>query len=89
MKYSLHIPVEQYGFIQVDDIETREEAITEYKRVAKEFQDGVGIPDSEWRENLDEYITTGKLTNGGDFYENLSTAQKFVLNEIKKSIKRR
>ena len=88
MKYTIHVPVEKYGFIQVDDVPSREEAVLEYKRVAKDFTDGAGVPDAEWREILDEYLTSGKLQNGGDFYENLSLAQKFVLNEIKKSNKR-
>ena len=88
MKYTLHVPVEQYGFIQVDDIESREEAITEYKLVAKQFTDGIGLTAKEFNEIIDEYLTTDKLINGGDFYENLSAAQKYVLNEVKKSKKR-
>jgi len=48
----------------------------------------VGLSSKEFNEILDEYIETGKMVNGGEFYEKCSRAQRLVLNEIKKSKKR-
>lgn len=87
MKYESHVPVEQYGYIAVET-DTAEEAVNEYNRIKKMFS-SPGIPEPQWRDLLDEYLSTGKVTNGGEFWEDMSELQRAVINEIKKSIKRR
>ena len=87
-KYTLHCPVEQYGFIQVDDIPTQEEAIEEYQSVMRNFVGGAGLPSKEFNEIYDTYRKTQKMENGGDFYDNLSRDQKLAINELKKSFNR-
>ena len=87
--YSIHCPVEQYGFVAAEGFKTPEEAVDAYKEVMRVNQGGVGLPAKEFNEILDTYISTGKMEDGGDFFEQLSPAQRFVINEIKKSHKRR
>jgi hypothetical protein len=49
---------------------------------------GEGLSAKDFNAILDEYLTTKKIKNGGDFWEDLSDLQKTVINEIKKSFKR-
>ena len=87
MKYTLHIPVEQYGFIQVDDIETREQAVAEYKMVNADFQNQ-GLPEEDWRAILDDLLEDQSISGDPGSMELMSPAQRYVVNEIKKSFKR-
>ena len=87
MKYILHVPVEQYGFIQVDDIETREQAVAEYKMVNADFQNQ-GLPEKEWKAILDDLLEDQSINGDPGSVELMSPAQRYVVNEIKKSFKR-
>lgn len=87
MKYTLHVPVEQYGFIQVDDIPTREEAILEYKKVAADFINE-GLDPKEFNAILDDLLDDRSISGDPGSIEKMSPAQRFVINEIKKSFKR-
>ena len=87
MKYLLHIPVEQYGFIQVDEIESREQAITEYKLVAKEFTNE-GIPIKEFEEVIDLMIEREPIQGDPGIVENFSAPQKWAFDLVRKSINR-
>lgn len=89
MKYTAHVPVEQYGFIEVELDGTAEDIAYEYQKVAKAFKGGAGIDSSKFNEVLDEYLSTGKVQNGGDVWEDMSELQRAIFQEIKKSIKRR
>lgn len=88
MKYSIHVPVEQYGFIQVDDIPSREEAIIEYKCLSSEYKDGTGMPRNEFNEILEMVILGKSIANDPGIIDGMSAVQKFVLNETKKLYKR-
>jgi len=87
MKYTLHVPVEQYGFIQVDDIETREQAVAEYKMVNADFQNQ-GLSEAEWKAILDDLLEDQSISGDPGSTELMSPAQRYVINEIKKSFKR-
>lgn len=87
-KITLHIPVEQYGFIAIEMEGCLEDAINEYKAAQRVWKVGGGLPDPQWRAVLDEYLSTGKITNGGDIYGDLSERQRDIINECKKSLKR-
>ena len=87
MKYTLHVPVEQYGFIQVDDIETREQAVAEYKMVNADFQ-SQGLPEEDWKAILDDLLEDQSISGDPGSLELMSPAQRYVVNEIKKSFKR-
>lgn len=87
MKYTLHVPVEQYGFIQVDDIESREQAVAEYKMVNADFQNQ-GLSEEDWRAILDDLLEDKSISGDPGVVETMSPAQRYVVNEIKKSFKR-
>lgn len=86
MKYLSHVPVEQYGFISVE-CDTAEEAVEQYHLIKRSYE-SKGLPEARFRLVLDEYLKTGKVENGGDFWEDMSDFQRAVINEIKKSNKR-
>ena len=87
MKYKIHLPTEQYGFIEAET-EDRDEAMTEYRRIKKILngKQSVGLDDKTWRSVLDRYLKDGKME--ADKYSEMNTDQVLVIQEIKKSIKR-
>lgn len=93
MKYTLHVPVEQYGFIQVDDIESRTQAINEYKMIRADFVDvdyheNPGLPEADWKAILDDLLEDQSIDGDPGIVETMNPAQRYVINEIKKSFKR-
>jgi hypothetical protein len=90
MKYKGHIATGNYEFLEVElEAETPQEAVEAYKAMQRAYQTGGGLPEPQWRALLDEFLSTGKVANGGDFWEELDDRQRWMCNEIKKSIKRR
>lgn len=87
MKYLCHVPTEQYGFISCEVEGSAEDAAEAYKEVKLFFGQVAKkrINDKEFGEIYDEYLKTGKVANGGEFYEDLTTVQKIELNGLKKS----
>lgn len=93
MKITYHVPVEQFGFVSLEEERTQiefEGVAHVYRSISEAFKQKPGneMPSKRFNEILDEYLETGKMVNGGDFYEELSPNQKMVINEIKKSKKR-
>lgn len=63
-----------------------------YDQLTAAFQDteaGPGIPDKDFRRIYDEYRQTGKVENGGDYYEQMSAEQKRSLGDLKRSFERK
>ncbi len=89
-KYTAHVPTEQYGFIAIDVEGDVYDAVEAYRGLQQAWKGtGAGLADQQWRDLLDEYIATGKISNGGEIWEELDERQRWLINEIKKSIKRR
>ena len=97
MKIKLHIPTEQYGFVEVEMEKNNEvsksieevvqDAIGFYKASkSPELPSGEGLDHKEWNATLDGYITVGEML--GDAYQRMSPEQQRVIQEIKKSINR-
>lgn len=94
MKITLHIPVEQYGFVAVEmegeEIsEGNAEAVADlyrYYQDAFKEKNGAGIPSKEYNTALDEYLTSN--TGNTETYLAMSPEQQRVFQEIKKSLKR-
>lgn len=86
----LTIPVEQYGNIRPKVTGTAEEIVAAYREFSEALRPKPvnEMPSKHFNEIYDEYRTTGKIVNGGDFWEELSPRQKDAINELKKSFAR-
>ena len=83
VKAKIRIPKDQYAFIELDVEDTVDNIQILYQTLIKA---DVGLPDKEWRDALDKYITTNSLESHE--YEAMSVRQKDIIQEIKRSIKR-
>lgn len=92
MKYLLHIPTEQYGFVSLEfenDIEP--ELVAElYRKQADAFKPKpVNEMDSkDFNAILDDLLDDYSIAGDPGEVEKMSPVQARILNEIKKSIKR-
>ena len=87
MKMLLHFPVEQYGFIEVEeDIGSIEEAFDVYHISAKFYKSGEGISVKDFNDALDTYLV--KETGNTEQYLSMSKQQQDVFQEIKKALAR-
>lgn len=85
MKYELHIPVEQYGFVAATlDTEDVSEIRTAYEQIRSAFKTGEGIAQKEWNAVVDQALA-GTLKLAPDLWEQMSQYQQSFLHEIKKS----
>jgi len=81
MKAKLHIPTEEYGFVEVDvEVENIDEAIALYPR------DKGGLNTPEWARVRDTFVNKGEI-NDEDF-EKLNKAQKWFIMQLQTSIRR-
>jgi hypothetical protein len=82
----IHIPTEQYGFIEAD-VETVEEAKNISDEIKSTFKDNYdGLDTKVWNKCLDHYLT--EYTMSADDYANMNKAQIACIQEIKKSMAR-
>lgn len=101
MKIKLHIPTEQYGFVEIeaesnpkieqviqDSIELYNLARSPKLPSNESYGGEVGLDPKAWRMALDEFLETGELKDGTNLYEKMSHEQKVVMQEIKKAFKR-
>ena len=88
-KHTLRIPCrEQYAYIEVEFEGTSDEAVAEYERLTRMVAEE-GLPTKEWNRFLDDYLSTRKPPHDGlEMWEKMSTSQKYIINEIKKTFKR-
>ena len=90
MKIKLHIPTEQYGFVEAEfeikGDETPDEIAEKYYFIAKGFKQQEGITDKDFNGFLDKYLreNTGDL----ETYNRMSESQKNIIQAIKRSVKR-
>jgi phage tail tape-measure protein len=97
MKTLLRIPTprtpdkeDRFGYIEFEFEGTPDEAIEEYERLTAilKGEAGTGLDSRVYNGVLDEYLTTGSISNGADLYAQMSKDQQNVIQEIKKSHKR-
>lgn len=92
MKYEaeLTIPAEQYGNIRPKVTGTAEEIVAAYREFAEALRPKPvnAMPSKQFNEIYDAYRLTGKMQDGGDFWEELSPQQQYAINELKKSFNR-
>lgn len=84
--FKIHVPVEQYGYVEAscDSPVTSKMAYDEIKNAFK--VDSEGLDQKEWNWALDKYLETN--TGDVDIYMRMSTSQKDIFQEIKRSLKR-
>ncbi len=93
MKIDLHVPVEQYGFVNVN-FETESD---DYANISKEAYDAVAdafkvrpeniLPTDEWNDFISKQLKGEKLDV--NVWEQMSPQQKWCVNEIKKAKNRK
>ena len=83
----IHIPTEQYGFIEAE-VETAQEAKDLSDEVKDTFteQSGSGLDPKSWRNCIDTYLTEYVIK--ADDYTNMNKFQNDVIQEIKKAFNR-
>lgn len=97
MKTTYHVPVEQFGFIELEMLETEEltqEAITSrieaYRAISGvvKVEAGLGLPEKDFQQALDEYLSTGTLEGGTELYAQMSAEQQKTFQTLKRAFKR-
>lgn len=90
MKYTaeIRIPTDQYAYINVQVEGEPDDIIQAYKEFSTLTKPQEGLPPKEWRTALDEYLNTNSFSNADDTYFKMNPQQQFVIQEIKKSVKR-
>lgn len=83
----LHIPTEQYGFVEVEFDGTPEESLSEYRRLSKSATGGAGLDTREFNTIIDQ-ILSEKPFVGDDIMaqiEGMNIEQTETLQAIKRS----
>jgi hypothetical protein len=96
MKSIIRLPTNQFAYIECEFEGTEQEIIdkhnelTDLYNVSKraEMPLGEGLDTKTWNRTLEEYLNTGSVVDGTNLYEQMSTIQKTVMQEIKKCFKR-
>ncbi len=91
MKYTLHIPVEQYGFVEAEyeGMSTDpDEARDFYETIKATFKVGEGISDKEFNAVVDAMMRGESIKNGTEIWPRMSESQQNVCQNIKRSMKR-
>jgi len=85
MKTSIHVPVEQYGFVLVEEVDwARMREV--YDHVKKQFQDGAGLPDKDFDQFIQAIIED--KPNQIEDLEKLSPEQHHLMQVVKRAMKR-
>lgn len=90
MKYDLHVPVEQYGFVNgVLDTDDVTEVRTAYERIKDVFAEKPAntLEDKEMTDFL--FAQIHGLGNHIETYERMNAAQKTFINQLKKALARK
>ena len=92
MKVKIHIPTMEYGFIEVeleqDSVNKEnlfEDIVLIHDTLKLAIGDKEGLNQKDWARVRNTYLNTGEIEV--EEHESLSKAQRFVINEIKKSIR--
>lgn len=87
MKYDLHIPVEQFGFISKEIEGTDEQAVEEYRSLRAALGSGEGLSAKEYNDFIDNFLL-GQMNGLGELYQQMSMSQQETVQTIKRSLKR-
>ena len=85
MKATIRIPTNQYAFIEVEMEGDAIDIVAEHDRLINLCENKEGLNSREWAAVRDKYIMHNEID--ADSFAALSKAQRFVINEIKKTFK--
>lgn len=89
MKYELHIPVEQYGFVAaMIETEDPDEVVEHYNALKASFSVGDGLSAKDMDKFLEEYLGTSTVKNGTESYVQMNPEQQRWVQCIKRALKR-
>jgi hypothetical protein len=87
MKFTLHIPTEQYGFceaeFEADDVNI---AAHNYKQIADSFLGGAGLPDKDFDKFVENQLGGG--SNHIEDWEKMSPEQRKYIQINKRALNR-
>ncbi len=103
MKHVIHTPTADFAYVESELTDERNEHGVREKNDPRELviahnalvrevkgEDVAGLSQVDWNAILDDYLENGEIVGDpGDIADRMNKAQKYVMNEIKKSIKRR
>jgi len=83
MKYKIHVPVEQFGFIEADVDGTAEEVCASYRELSKAYQGSSGLEPKLFNGVLDKYLVEEIMDS--EEYVAMSPAQQDIIQTIKRA----
>ncbi len=86
---TIRVPLDPYAYIEYQIEGTVEDAVAEYKRAIEAYKangEGFGLETKDFNSALDKYLKDG--TGETEVYMQMNDKQKYVFQEIKKSLKR-
>ncbi len=88
MKATFRIPTKEYAYIELNEVEVSDmnDANEKYQELERTISGGEGLSPQDWNTALDRYLTDNNLSE--DQYANMSKIQQYVIQEIKKCVKR-
>lgn len=84
MTYTYQVKTGEYEYINGTIEGTAEEAVAAFRELKTAWEGGVGLPQREWCQLRDKYLSTGQMEGDPGILETLSAAQRWWVNETKK-----
>lgn len=81
----LHLPTEQYGFVEVEYEGSAEETIEEYRRLTKLATGGVGMDTKDFNRVLDQLLEKKSIEGDPGMVDEMNVEQQTILQAVKRS----
>ncbi len=85
MLAKIRIPTKEYAFIEVEIDGDADEIVAKHDELLNLVAEDEGLNQLDWAQVRNTYIMHNKITD--EQYHSLSKAQRFVINEVKKTFK--
>lgn len=86
MKITHRIPTSQYAYVEFEEeVESVEDGIINHRYYHAMYEDKAGLNQNKWAEVRRTMLETGQFDP--NLWEELSKAQKFWINETKKTLR--
>lgn len=83
------IKIGEFEYVKVcKSVESIQEAANLGRELQNEWHGGSGIPDTDFRDALDNLVAGVAVRNGVELWEKMSNLQRAICQEVKKSKKR-